>query len=315
MVSADVVKTVLSTCLRLKSKESCLIVTDTIKQELARPFYYYAKTITENARLAVMEPRSRNGEEPTEEIRQLMLKHDVQILLTDKSLSHTDARRKASATGARITTMPGISEEIMERCIPLDYQALKERNRKLRETIIGSHDIHITTPAGTDMHIAVTETHGESPGIYTECGAFGNLPSGEVDSGVVLEKTYGTLVVDKSMAGLGKLNSPLKITIKDGKAVSIEGERSDELKEMLDAIGADAYIIAELGIGTNDKAIVSGKTLEDEKVLGTFHMALGNDVTYGGHNDVPIHLDGVCANPTIIIDGRRVMEDGKLLID
>jgi hypothetical protein len=50
----------------------------------------------------------------------------------------------------------------------------------------------------------------------------------------------------------------------------------------LSAHGPDAYNVAELGVGTNDRAIVSGHILENEKVFGTAHIALGNNAGMGG---------------------------------
>ena len=67
-------------------------------------------------------------------------------------------------------------------------------------------------------------------------------------------------------------------------------------------------------IGTNDSAKLSGLLLEDEKVMGTVHIALGNNVTMGGTFNVPIHLDGVIKKPTVYLDNKPLMKDGKLLV-
>ena len=83
---------------------------------------------------------------------------------------------------------------------------------------------------------------------------------------------------------------------------------------MLDKVGKDARNIAEFGIGTNDSAKLSGVLLEDEKVMGTVHLALGNNITMGGTFNVPIHLDGIIKKPTVYLDGKLLMKSGKLLI-
>ena len=83
---------------------------------------------------------------------------------------------------------------------------------------------------------------------------------------------------------------------------------------MLDKAGKNAYKIEEFGIGTDPKAKLSGIVLEDEKVKGTVHFALGNDLSYGGKNNVPIHLDGVIRKPTIIVDKKTIMKNGKFII-
>ena len=83
---------------------------------------------------------------------------------------------------------------------------------------------------------------------------------------------------------------------------------------MLDKVGKKARNIAEFGIGTNDSARLSGILLEDEKVMGTVHLALGNNVTMGGSVNVPMHVDGVIKKPTVYLDGKLLMDKGKLLI-
>ena len=72
--------------------------------------------------------------------------------------------------------------------------------------------------------------------------------------------------------------------------------------------------VAELGIGTNHEAQISGHILEDEKVMGTIHVAFGNNISMGGTCNVGIHIDGVVTKPTVYIDEQKIMEDGKLLI-
>lgn len=315
MIEKHVIETVLKKCMSLKEDEKILIITDRTKEDISSQFHEIAKTLCKESKLASMPPREKNGEEPTDEIAKLMMEYPVQLIITSKSLSHTGARRNATKNGARLASMPGITEEIINRSIDINYDLLKNVNHSIRDVLIGSSKIHITTPAGTDIVTKVTHTHGENPGIFEKKGDWGNLPSGEVDSGVFLEETNGILVIDGSMAGIGKLDNPLTLKIENGIAVDIQGKEAEKLKEKLDTVGKNAYKIAELGIGTNPNALVTGKVLEDEKALGTFHMALGNDLTYGGNNNVPLHLDGVCKNPTIIVDDKEIMKDGKLLLN
>ena len=91
----------------------------------------------------------------------------------------------------------------------------------------------------------------------------------------------------------------------------ITGERAEEVIKRLDRVGPMAYLVAELGIGLNPKAKVTGNILEDEKVIGTAHIAVGNNLSYGGDNDVPLHLDGVITRPDIYADGKKLMQKGR----
>jgi leucyl aminopeptidase (aminopeptidase T) len=83
---------------------------------------------------------------------------------------------------------------------------------------------------------------------------------------------------------------------------------------LLEPHGRDARTVAEFGIGTNDKATLTGVILEDEKVMGTIHIAFGDNKSMGGSVRVASHLDGLVKRPTVWFDDRIVMEDGTLLI-
>jgi len=91
------------------------------------------------------------------------------------------------------------------------------------------------------------------------------------------------------------------------------GEQAKQLNKMLSAVGDKAKAVAELGIGTNPKAKISGNILEDEKVLGTVHVAFGNNISMDGTNDVPIHIDCIIKSPSVYIDGKMIMENGKII--
>ena len=114
---------------------------------------------------------------------------------------------------------------------------------------------------------------------------------------------------------LDKLKSPIKISVKNGYAYEIMGK--SDAKKLLRAIkplGKSAFNIAEFGIGTNPKAKITGNILEDEKVIGTCHVALGNSTGLGGKIYAKCHLDGIMTKPTIYFDKKCIMHNGKFLI-
>ena len=96
--------------------------------------------------------------------------------------------------------------------------------------------------------------------------------------------------------------------------VTSDNEPAKRLKQQLNAKGREAYNIAEVGIGTNHQAQIDGAILEDEKVLGTVHIALGNNSAMGGKVSVPIHLDGLIRSATLSVDDRILLENGILKI-
>ena len=105
------------------------------------------------------------------------------------------------------------------------------------------------------------------------------------------------------------------MVIKDGYVTQISGgAEAEALSGLLQDKGKEGFNIAELGIGTNEKAILSGNPLEDEKVLGTVHIAIGDSKSFGGKIEAPVHLDGIMKSPTLVIDGKTVIRDGTHLI-
>lgn len=313
--SADII---VNTCMGLENEESCLIITDKNKIDIAKAIFDASKKITDNVELIEIPVGRVNGEEPPAEVASKMLEYDVIIMPITKSLTHTKAVSKSQKNGARIASMPGVTKEIMKRTIDVDYDTMKKLTNDLCDILDNAKKVHVKTKIGTDITLNIEGkiSYGRDSGILIKKGMRGNLP--EAESFISMNKTgtNGVYVVDASHAGIGIIKEPIKIAVKDGFAVNIEGGyQAKKLLEMLDSINdKNAYNIAEFGIGTNKKAKISGVTLEDEKVFGTCHIAFGKDDSFGGNVDVPIHVDGVIKSPTIEIDGKVIMTDGVLSI-
>ena len=106
----------------------------------------------------------------------------------------------------------------------------------------------------------------------------------------------------------------MPLTVRDGHLTDADGADGEALLELLTAHGPDGTNVAELGIGTNEEAILTGNILEDEKILGTAHVAFGASAAIGGTVQVPVHLDCVILEPTVEIDGEALVRDGELLV-
>jgi leucyl aminopeptidase (aminopeptidase T) len=304
-------------CMGAKKKEKILVITDEVKREIGYSLYSNALGLGYEALLVEMKSRQGNGEEPSEEVAELMKKFDIVFCPTAKSLTHTDARRNASALGARIATFPGITEEVMIRCLNADYKKIAALTVKLKKIFEKTKIIHVTSPAGTDITMDITGREAfASKGLFHKKGESGNLPTGETFVAPLEGKSEGMLVVDGSMAGLGMMHdTKIKIKVEKGYATEITGGKEAEmLISMLSKYGKPGRNIAEFGIGTNDKAKLSGILLEDEKVMGTIHIALGDNKSMGGSVHVPSHLDCLVKKPTVWFDDKMIMKNGKLLV-
>ena len=304
-------------CMGAKKNEKILVITDEIKREIGISLYENTVRLGYESLLVEMKSGKINGEEPSPVVAELMQKFDVVFCPTAKSLTHTNARRVASAKGVRIATFPGITKEVMIRGMNADYKKISALTVKLQKILETGKEIRVTAPAGTDITFSISGRKSyASKGLFHAKAESGNLPTGEAFLAPVEGSSNGVFVVDGSMAGLGLIkNANIKIEVENGYATKISGGTlAKKLKVMLDKVGKDARNIAEFGIGTNDSAKLSGVLLEDEKVMGTIHIALGNNVSMGGSVNVPIHLDGVVKKPTVWMDGKMLMKDGKLFV-
>lgn len=303
-------------CMGATAGERVLIVTDEPLRPIGYALRQAAKDLGLEVTLVEILPRTTNGEEPPPEIADLMTKVDVVLCPTSKSLTHTDARRAASAAGARVGTLPGVTEEIMVRCMNADYHRIAARTERICASMERTKNIRVQAPAGTDMLLPVSGRRAHaSSGLFREKGQWGNLPTGEAYLAPLEGQSNGVVVVDGSMAGVGVTLEPIRIVVRDGYAAEITGgSEADALRALLEPHGQDGRNVAEFGIGTNDRAILTGVILEDEKVMGTIHMAFGDNKSMGGTVRVASHLDGLVRHPTVWFDEEKIMDSGRLLI-
>jgi leucyl aminopeptidase (aminopeptidase T) len=303
-------------CMGVRPGERVLVVTDAPLRTIGYATFEAARDLGNDVLLIEMLPRKTNGEEPPADVAELMTQYDVVLCPTSKSLTHTDSRRNASAKGVRVATLPGVTEEVMVRCMNADYNEIAARTFRICELMRTTKVIRVKAPAGTDitMPIEDREAHASS-GVFREKGLYGNLPTGEAYLAPLEGLSNGVVVVDGSMASVGMVDEPIRITVRNGYAADITGgESARRLIALLEPHGKDGRTVAEFGIGTNDKAILTGVILEDEKVMGTIHIAFGDNKSMGGSVRVASHLDGLVKQPTVWFDDRIIMEEGRLLV-
>lgn len=308
-------RNVMQQCLAVKPNESVLIVTDPARLDLAGSFLEAAKEFTQKVELVSFNTMTGNAQEPPPSIAEKMKTAAVALLVTTYSLSHTKARKNASQNGCRIASMPGITLAMAKRTLMADFTQMAALSIKLAKILSQANSARLTSPAGTDLTFALTGRLGDADtGLYTTPGLWGNLPAGEACIGPLEGKTNGILIIDGAMAEID-LDQPIKIKIKNGLAIGISGGRAaDAIISTLTPAGPQAFQVAELGIGTNPLAKLSPNILEAEKVFATCHVAFGNNMSYGGIVDVPVHEDGVILQPTLQIDDKIILKAGKFLL-
>jgi leucyl aminopeptidase (aminopeptidase T) len=226
--------------------------------------------------------------------------------------------QRAQALGVRVAFGAEIDDDILRFEMSADYEAMRVLCAAMATRLAERRHVRVTTPAGTDCTFTL---EGRSwlidDGRIDEPGSFGNLPGGEIYIAPLRTGAEGVCVIDCSIAveGLGILPRPIHLTFREGRIVEVAGgTEADAVRRVIEEAGSGADIVAELGIGTNDQARLTGKIITDEKVLGTAHVAFGhNKGSYGGDNEASIHIDGVMADASIWVDGELAIERGVLV--
>ena len=145
-----------------------------------------------------------------------------------------------------------------------------------------------------------------------DCIICDSRPSGEAYIAPLEDGADGEMIIDGSMVGIGRLGSPLRVVVKKGKLQEVTGDKSEKLDILL--ANERNATIGELGIGTNEAAVLNGVILEDEKVYGTVHIAFGTNTSFGGVNKADCHMDGIILEPTLYLDDEMVIDKGRFVV-
>ncbi len=307
-------RTVLADCMAAREGEILLVVTDTEKRGIGEALYEEGRRLGLRAHLLVMPPTGTSGAEPPALVAEAMKRADIVLCPTKFSLTHTASRKAACEAGARVATLPDIIEEMFVRgALTADYRRVAELSDRVAALLTGGKRVRLEK-GGRILELSIEGRNGiSSNGRYHAAGSSGNLPTGEAYIAPVEGSAEGSIVIDGSLAELGLVNGPLEVVIRNGRAVSFQGPDAAWLEDKLSR-HPDARAVAELGIGTNEKATLIGNLLEDEKVYGTVHVAFGSNATFGGTVSAGVHIDGIMVDPTLYVDGRLVAAGGKILV-
>lgn len=211
--------------------------------------------------------------------------------------------------------------DVYWRAMAVDYEALMQRARKVAQTLRKAGKVHITSAKGTDVVVAF-----QGRMIHTEDGVideadvasghpFANLPAGEVYLAPLEDRSDGRVIFDLAFHRGNKIED-LEIEVNSGTIRPIKATRGLEVfRQVLENSQGDKDKIGELGIGLNPEIEkVIGFALLDEKIMGTVHLAIGDNRFMGGVNDSDLHWDLVIQSPTVVAAQTLLIEDGNLCV-
>ena len=258
---------------------------------------------------------------------QLSLDRDIypnyDIILTVSTYSATaPLTEKCKEFGFRGATLHGLNQVILDTGLAVDYEQVSENAEKLRRGLTNADRFEIDFEVEKQTYTLKLYTNGqEAQKSHGLCPPgepdVANLPAGEVY--FVPEGAEGTFPFkyDESTIGL--------LEVENGRILKSRFVYGDyaEIEDHNNRLKADPMIgaIGELGFGTQVLPF-SGRDIQDEKILGTIHIATGRDDHLGGkitpdlfnerlnasHDDV---LYAPHKTPEIRLQEARMVKDGS----
>jgi leucyl aminopeptidase (aminopeptidase T) len=285
-------------------------------QSVAEALSGAAMAAGSEAVLVVIPTRRSTPQEPPASVTAAMQATDIIFLYTTYSLSHSSARVLAQKAGARVISMPGVTEDGFLRTLSVDMAGLADLTNRLAERVAQARTARVTTALGTDMYYELEHPVTAMDGICKQPGEIDFFPPGLFLSVPREGSSSGTAVVDGAITQIGRLASPVTLRFEAGHLVKIDGGgEAARLEQLLASLeDANAYQFAAWGIGSNPGAALVGDdpSFEGERVFGWTHVSTGSNATFpGGTVRAKIHLDGIIGRPTIYLDEELILRDGR----
>lgn len=308
--------------LNAEPDDEVVIVTDSaIEESVWAALFAAANERDLDPTVVLIPPREEHGNDPTAAAAEAMHGADLCLMVTSTAITHSEAGAAAQEAGVKCIAMDEMEPDILRSgAAGADYEAMQGIAQALGEIYAEGSEMRITSEHGTDVVGDIDgQTYWPIAGKIVE-NATQNIcafPDGEVGVAPDEGSTQGTVVWDTTVHGIGLLDDPIELTVEDGWVTEIDGGReADEFRETLDNADENAwYCAAELSIGINPDAEISGRMRTDKKVEGAVHIATGANKDLGGEIQSDLHIDGTIRHPTVWVDDRKIVDDGDILVD
>ncbi len=308
----DGARLILRTSAALREREKVLIVADRDTAAIGDAFLRAARSLGTDPVLLTITPREEDGAEPPDVVATAMEAADLIVLATRRSLTHTHARRQANRAGARVISIPGVTEDMLKSGgLAADWMDVHEVVRRTARRLRNAREVHLTSASGSDLTFSVEgrEWIAEDTGLCARKGAFTTLPAGELFIAPVETSAEGRLVADVYFDE--PLLEPATATFRDGHATRILG--AAKAVHAMNLGGREGRTLGRFGFGLNPKARATGPHPEAEKALGCAALGFGDNTTFGGRLASSVRLECIVSGVSVEVDGKPVVEKGHLV--
>jgi leucyl aminopeptidase (aminopeptidase T) len=313
-MNANWAEHLLQAWLGVRPSEKCLTIVDQPLRRAGEALCDAAERAGANAWLHVLAAPVRGLTVVPDNLLQAVAEADLIVSL----LSHLDLSTEHAPMRAAVATFRAqkrgrwamgafIDQTVLEEDLGGDPAMVAHCVRRLVSRLTRVEEVHITSAAGTDLRFRLGGRPIQSEtGRLTAPGAMGNIPAGEVYIAPLEASAVGRAVIDLSLGDLA-LREQVILTFKAGRVVGLEGGQA--ARQLEQRLGRDpwGWTLGEFGLGANPVPQIRRLVTIDEKVLGTAHIALGNNLGFGGANPAATHYDCVMATPTITLDGKPLV--------
>ncbi len=305
-------RAILHTCLGMKQRGSILIAFDSEGEKNARPL---AEAAAKRKGFLVTEYRiskDNQDERPLEDLAAQMKENDVTVFCVNQrrivTYGHSDARTLAVGEGKRVAFL---TQDLVETPSSRDLKRIHLKSKRLGAILERTHRVALVTGKGRRRLDLALNGRKSFPlsSILVRAGDWGAVPDyAEAAISPIEEESEGEVEIDGAIMGYGSLKTPLVLHFKGGLLSSFEGkEFSKRLQEILEnRHGSSSKILCELGLGANHLRKSIRGEFDDKKILGSAHIAIGDNHTIGGKNRADLHIDFLVRRPRILFDGREL---------
>ena len=295
---------------KLTNSETLCIITDSETKTIGNIFEKISKENQIKTLHHSINPLKMHGESLPDFLEKAMRNSDLILGLTKLSMAHSSQRIAAESHGSRYLSLPDYSIELLTHpALRANYDFLAKKAEILAKEFSNGKKIRIQTKEGTHIELDISHRKGNfAPGFVNDEIKLGSPPDIEANIAPVENETNGIIVVDGSIShpSIGKLSSPVSLTIKKGKLESLKGDEKtiQSIEKLFQSNDINAKILGEYGVGFNDQAKLCGNMLLDEGCFGTMHFGFGSNIILGGKNVTNFHLDFIIFANELIVDGK-----------
>ena len=306
---------ILKQCIHKQEDEKITIFCGETSRSTGQLLYQAAKQISNDVLLLQTELSALFKAQKKPDAIHALIADSGLIVVTDKNIKPAKLKRAFNNDQSRVLCINAPNEQTMSRWMMANHPRIALRTNKIADIFSIGRQMKLQTPAGTALEMSIKSSVivADAPSI-NGTGRICLLPSGEVSIFPDADTINGKLAVN-FLAGSKKHDEPATLIVKNGLIHQIRGKNltADLLRRQLKKCRPQYRKIINFSIGTNESACFGNSHFEDQKVLGSACVCIGEKSSMPPQ--AKMATSGIMLSPSIYIDGRKILEKGYLALN